>query len=345
MMVKNGLIEEYLENIKIMDSLNFDDYDIKNKVKSANKCADRNRQIAKEIDRLSLDIKIEFVKLLYSNNSSVRSRVAHHILEIMNYDKQYREDALCEIENVSKCSLDRMQKIGNSMWLEKWYEEHPCDRPFYISFPKELRDDLQIVLNFIPKRNKISLSHRKEEKKDLMNWLNNQKGKICISDSYETYKIGNGIVKIPHRMYNDEVSYFSLCRLNKRQKKILYCIYTRHNDGYIREKYLRKLLNMDLEEWVIPFILMLSAEYVVEILFIIYESLKGRNNDDIKSFCLDNAKQINKDYNRMISYWNEFYRCYHSYYDNAYYVNDFKKYIGRNLFRECFGYDKSFRNK
>ena len=95
---------------------------------------------------------------------------------------------------------------------------------------------------------------------------------------------------------------------NNIQKEILYCIYNRSCNGYIREKYLKELLKLDFDYWAIPFIVKLSDEYIVEILEVIYDKLKIRNNDDIKRFCLENKNIINKSYSRMISYWNEFYR-------------------------------------
>ena len=48
-----------------------------------------------------------------------------------------------------------------------------------------------------------------------------------------------------------------------------------------------------------------------------------------------NKVSINKSYSRMVSYWNEYYRK-----DEF----DFKKYIGRNLFEECLGYDRHFES-
>ena len=72
--------------------------------------------------------------------------------------------------------------------------------------------------------------------------------------------------------------------------------------------YLKELLKLDFDYWAIPFIVKLSDEYIVEILEVIYDKLKIRNNDDIKRFCLENKNIINKSYSRMISYWNEFYR-------------------------------------
>lgn len=68
-------------------------------------------------------------------------------------------------------------------------------------------------------------------------------------------------------------------------------------------------------------------DYIVEILEIIYDKLKERDNTDIQSFCLRNKVSTSKSYSRMISYWNEYYRSYEF---------DFRKYLGRSLFRECF---------
>lgn len=148
--------------------------------------------------------------------------------------------------------------------------------------------------------------------------------------------MNGNIIKIPYRIYFVDAKIPKKADLTDIQKEILYCIYTRSCDGYIREKYLRELLKIDFDYCVIPFIIKLSDEYIVEILQIIYNKLKTRNNDDIKQFCLENKNVINKSYSRMISYWNEFYRSKES---------DFNKYIGRKLFRECFGYNRTFERK
>ena len=56
------LIEEYLSNIKLM-KLELDDYSDKRKVKKSNKLADRNRKIAKLIDKENDAIKTEYLCL------------------------------------------------------------------------------------------------------------------------------------------------------------------------------------------------------------------------------------------------------------------------------------------
>ena len=185
---------------------------------------------------------------------------------------------------------------------------------FYEAFPKELNNDLQEVLKIIPKETYNNVS-------------------IGYSENVIDYCLNNVIVKIPYRMYFTDVEFLKIEHLTDIQKEILYCIYTRSCNGYIREKYLKELLKLDFDCWAIPFIVKLSDEYIVEILEVIYDKLKIRNNDDIKRFCLENKNIMNKSYSRMISYWNEFYRSKEP---------SFHKYIGRKLFRECLGYNRTF---
>lgn len=185
---------------------------------------------------------------------------------------------------------------------------------FYDSFPKELNKDLQEVLKIIPKETYNNVS-------------------IDCSENVIEYSSNHSIIKIPYRMYFIDIDDKKVNDLTDTQKIILYCIYTRSCNGFIREKYLNKLLTLNFGYWVIPYIIKLCDEYVIEILEVIYAKLRVRNNNDIKKFCLDNKSIVNKSYQRMISYWNEYYR------DREY---NFHKYIGRKLFIECLGYDKTF---
>lgn len=185
---------------------------------------------------------------------------------------------------------------------------------FYNAFPNYLREELNIVLEILPKET-----------------FNNVD--ISTSDDVIEYTLDESVVEIPYRMYLLDVADAEYEKLSQTQKQILCCIYTRSCNGYIREKYLRKLLDMPLEQWGIPFIVKLCDEYVLEILEIMYSKLKERNNTDIQSFCFKNKALINKSYSRMISYWNEYYREHEL---------NFRKYVGRSLFRECLGYDRTF---
>lgn len=186
---------------------------------------------------------------------------------------------------------------------------------FYETFPRELNNDLQEVLKIIPKETYNNVS-------------------IGYSMNVVEYKLNKFVVRIPYRIYFVDVDITKMSNLTDTQKEILYCIYTRSSNGYVREKYLSELLKLKFDYWVIPSIVKLCDEYVMEILEVIYDGLRNRNNDDIKAFCLENKTIINKSYSRMTSYWNEFYQCRES---------NFHKYIGRKIFRECLGYDRTFK--
>lgn len=185
---------------------------------------------------------------------------------------------------------------------------------FNNAFPGELREELNMVLKRLP------------------NKTFNDASIITCGDNI-SYLLKGSIVEIPYRMYLTDVADAEYAKLNQIQKQILCCIYTRSCDGYIREKYLLKLLDMSFEQWAIPFIVKLCDEYVLEILEIIYSKLKERDNTDIQNFCRENKDSLVKSYSRMISYWNEYYRKYEF---------DFRKYVGRSLFMECLGYNRMF---
>lgn len=185
---------------------------------------------------------------------------------------------------------------------------------FYNAFPNDLRENLYKVIEAMPNNTFSNVP-------------------FATSDNMIAYTLNNHIVDIPYRMYLLDIADAEYKKLNQTQKQIMCCIYTRSCDGYVREKYLRKLLDMPMEQWAIPFIVKLCDEYVLEILQIIYDKLKERDNTDIQGFCLVNKASIRKSYSRMISYWNEYYRGYEF---------NFRQYIGRKLFRECLGYDRTF---
>ncbi|MBR6254541.1 MAG: hypothetical protein IKR22_03805 [Clostridiales bacterium] len=132
-------------------------------------------------------------------------------------------------------------------------------------------------------------------------------------------------ISFPYRIYylDDNAAYAELSDI---EKLIYDCIYTRSCDGRVREKHIRSILAADFPEWCFPYILKLSSEYVVEILSVIYDALKERDNSDLWTFSRENPEMLQLAYRRMVSYWNEFYRkeC-----------PMFKDYVGRILFKEC----------
>ena len=181
----------------------------------------------------------------------------------------------------------------------------------YPCFPAELKSDVEAAFAAMPNRTVNGAA-------------------FATDNLLREYELTSGTVSFPYRLYFVDANEEKIENLTDRQKKILYCLYTRSNDGYLREKYAKKLLDAGLEEWCLPFIVSLCDDYVVEIVEAVYSALSERNNDDIKAFCNRNESSVRKSYSRMISYWNEYYRRT----DKHWKLNE---YVGRKLFKECFG--------
>lgn len=181
---------------------------------------------------------------------------------------------------------------------------------FQDGFLNSLREDVSKVVKLIP----------------LIIYSN-----VSIGTSEQTihYLQDKTEIKFSDRIYYIDVCDDDLNNLGLQEKMILHCIYTRSCDGFVREKHLKSLLLMDYPNWAIPYIVKVSDEYVIEILEMVYDILKEQDTKPIKQFCLENVQSFCKSYARMTSYWNEFYR------DRCY---NFNEYVGRKLFRECFGY-------
>lgn len=122
-----GLIETYLSNLQTINSMTWDDYGDKSKVRRNNKLSDANRQIATDIENTYPEYKEKFSELLLHENWKIRCQVAHHMLEVMNYPEEYRKTALDEIKSVISKNIP-VESLGNKMWLKQWYEQHPQDK-------------------------------------------------------------------------------------------------------------------------------------------------------------------------------------------------------------------------
>jgi len=188
---------------------------------------------------------------------------------------------------------------------------------FQEGFPNCLRDDVTKVVGMIHQKTYNNVT-------------------IGVSEDTIQYFQDNKMIRFPYRTYYIDISDEVKENLSQRQKMILHCIYSRSCDGFVRQKHIYSLLQMDYEDWAIPYIVKICDEYVVEILEMTYDILKEQDTERIKRFCLENIVPFCKSYNRMISYWNEFYR---------YKYTNFQKYIGRKLFRNCFGYSKSMERR
>lgn len=149
----------------------------------------------------------------------------------------------------------------------------------------------------------------------------------------ETELLDGSRISFPYRIYFlDEEG--AVEKLATREGKLIYhCIFTRHCDGYVREKHLRAMLDLGLCEWCFPYVLMLAGEYVVEIVEAIYEYFKEQDNFLFQAFCANNPYMFRYCRSRMVSYYGEYYRRR---------TPKFKHYVGYVLFKDCFGYKKEY---
>ena len=119
-----NLVQEYLS--LATEVVSFEAYENKKAVNSYNRQATRMRKIAIEIEQNFPDLKDDFYKLLCHENRKISLWVAHHILEVMNYDQISRKTALQEIRYHAMTDKSA-NGLGNEMWLEDWYKKHPMD--------------------------------------------------------------------------------------------------------------------------------------------------------------------------------------------------------------------------
>jgi hypothetical protein len=157
------------------------------------------------------------------------------------------------------------------------------------AFPRELAGDARAVLAVMP-------AHR-----------------LLQAASFSVLVQGQHVT-IPGRLYNDEPSADAVAKLSTRQRQLLHCLYSRHCDGRVRQRHLEEVICLD-DPWVVPFIVQLVGEYVLEILVIIRDELRDLATPGTHAqlayarFILDNPAYFDRIQRRVTSYWNCYYRA------------------------------------
>jgi hypothetical protein len=85
------------------------------------------------------------------------------------------------------------------------------------------------------------------------------------------------------------------------------CLLTRSADGYSRQAALTKIIFRN-EPWVVPYVLLLAGEYVIEIVELMVNSLDTLDRDAYANFARENPKMMNRLKSQAISYWDCYYR-------------------------------------
>jgi hypothetical protein len=114
-------------------------------------------------------------------------------------------------------------------------------------------------------------------------------------------------LEIPYRLYYNEPSLQAEQTLTTTQRTILDCIYTRHHNGYIRQRRLESLADKNLY-WTTPFIIQLLGEYILEIIDVLDKKSRDPDLDNFKKFAIENPSYWQLIECEVISYWNEYYR-------------------------------------
>jgi hypothetical protein len=141
-------------------------------------------------------------------------------------------------------------------------------------------------------------------------------------DSRFSVRVAGEAVLMPTRIYYD-VALIDTHRLSSLQTEIVDCLLTRHHNGFVRQKYLERIVR-SANVWVPPFVVQLVGEYVIEILQFIGNNLSSLNTPAYEQFVQSNPEFIALTECRVMSYWNEYYRRSHPDRDN---------YVGFRLMR------------
>ena len=149
------------------------------------------------------------------------------------------------------------------------------------AFPKSCANDVHVVIRLLPLRFS-----------KLVSW-----------GTIEVTFFGESLI-LPSRLYLNEVKEEKIQTLTERQRWILYCMYTRHQDGYIREKYVRRLKQEQAKtDWVLLYLIELTGEYVCEIFERIEPMLQTWSEERLRTFTTVNDRYLQRIERRIISYW------------------------------------------
>jgi hypothetical protein len=120
---------------------------------------------------------------------------------------------------------------------------------------------------------------------------------------------------IPYRLYYDPARLRrALDNAQGVERRILACLGTRHYDGYVRQASLAQILDAD-EAWLIPYIVQLAGEYVIEIVDDVARWSGTRGTSSLAVFARANPAWLATLSRRVTSYWNCYHR--HAYPDRA----------------------------
>jgi hypothetical protein len=123
---------------------------------------------------------------------------------------------------------------------------------------------------------------------------------------------------LPYRIHGDAAALAGGEGLSPVQREIRACIFSRHFDGRVRERALREVVASS-HQWVIPFVVQLVGEYVVEIHRVVQDALPMLDAAKYAAILRENAGFYQRTRQRVMSYWDCYYRAGPVYFDRRTY--------------------------
>jgi len=126
-------------------------------------------------------------------------------------------------------------------------------------------------------------------------------------------KVNGEHFAIPYRIYNPEPPSDRVAGLSATQQTVLQCLYARHHDGFVRQRYVQQAIG-STHAWVVPYVVQLVGEYVIEIILVIRDALSdldvpGSTQQALYGrFLAENPAFLELTSQRVVSYWNCYYR-------------------------------------
>ncbi len=179
---------------------------------------------------------------------------------------------------------------------------------------EKLENDISRFVNCFP-------AELEKQVREVVHMLSLEKGGFIHAASY-TVNFHGKKFEFPYRVYFNEPKNTLEKNLSEEHKTILDCIFLRHHNGYIRQRRLERLIEKK-ESYIIPFTFQLLGECVKEILMIVDDHINDGTIADYLFFMKENPKYVEHTKNRMISYWDLYYRTEYP---------KRKRYIGQHIF-------------
>jgi hypothetical protein len=184
------------------------------------------------------------------------------------------------------------------------------------SLPEGVFRPLQVKWTDPQLRNQMKIIHSKEEltqafpaalRKDALSALS-ALSENRYSSRWQAFsvRLGSELLSIPSRIYYDPPGLEAM-RFTRLESEILDCLFTRHHDGFVRQKHLARIIRSP-NAWVPCFVFPLVGEYVVEILRVIQENLTYLEASIYADFVRANPEFLNLTEQRVLSYWDCYYR-------------------------------------